>query len=70
MKKLICALAIATSAMIACAEEVVCETDYDCPSTEVCNANSGDCEPLRCQVDDDCPGPKDRCQQNQCITGG
>ncbi|HIA00890.1 MAG TPA: hypothetical protein EYN06_04300 [Myxococcales bacterium] len=50
-----------------CSEEFRCTNDYDCPSAEVCNPNSGACQAFECENDGDCLDPTQRCQSNTCL---
>ena len=53
----------------ACGDESGCSKDYDCPSTQVCNPTTGECEPFQCAVDDDCDSPSATCKNNVCTSG-
>lgn len=68
IRGLLMLLAIATLGLsgLGCGDEFRCKTDFDCPATQVCNAN-GSCETFVCEVDDDCADPKTTCVSNACV---
>ena len=44
-----------------------CKDDYDCDGTEVCNQETGECEPFVCKADADCLDPTLQCLNNRCV---
>lgn len=59
---LMLALLLGALSAAGCAE---CEKDYDCPGTQICSAEEGECVPFVCRADRDCP-PGQTCAQNRC----
>jgi len=53
---------------LGCGAEVKCQKDFDCPATQVCNVNSGQCEQFVCDVDEDCQQVGAVCLENRCQT--
>lgn len=47
---------------LGCAE---CEGDFDCPGTQLCNTEAGECEAFVCKRAQDCP-PGHGCSENRC----
>ena len=42
-----------------------CEDDYACPSNQICNVETAQCEDYECRQDRECV-PGHRCQNNRC----
>ena len=67
---LLCAAALSLYLLTAlgCDDEFTCQSDYDCAGTQLCNLDSGQCEPFICEFDSQCP-PGQRCVENACRAG-
>ena len=42
-----------------------CTEDYDCPGTQICSTEGGECVPFVCRASNDCP-PGNTCVENRC----
>lgn len=70
MKQLLIIVVVGCLSLFAlgCGDEFKCTKDFDCPATQVCNTQSGQCEPFICDVDGDCDQAGAVCLDNQCNT--
>ena len=67
---LLCTAAVSLHLLsaIGCDDRFTCQSDYDCADTQLCNLDSGQCEPFICEFDSQCPSGQG-CVENSCRAG-